>query len=113
MARLVPILMCVLALWPATDGRAGTAGHAVCILNATSRPLLLVAEAPDGTRAAAEVAPGKALCSRAKRPATGNGMVGAFTDIDEIEGCSRLTRPGRTQVLVEYHDFDRCIWSED
>ena len=104
----------------AGDGSGGVPGNGrVCIRNGSSRVLFLVAEAPDGSRAAGEVAPGGILCSPpggiaegGDTPGRGRGLVGAFAGAEAVEGCSRRARPGRTQVLVAYADFDRCLWSD-
>lgn len=53
--------------------------------------------------------PGQRLCTPEFASPT-DGTVGVFYDEDAMEGCSRLTKAGQVQVLLEYHDFDNCAW---
>ena len=111
-------LIGALGLLPPGTARAQDTADtdAICIRNATSDTLYFVAEATGGARMADTVAPGGILCAGGRHPVTGpgtgRGTVAAFADIDAIEGCSRLAEPGKTQVLIEYQDFDRCRWSD-
>ncbi len=41
---------------------------------------------------------------------TRNGTVGVFENEDALEGCSRLAKAGKTEVLIAYASFDNCQW---
>ncbi len=95
----------------ATTAQGGAQDEAVCIRNGSGQAHYFVAESPDGARRLARLAPGEGLCA----PATsfgGRGMVSVFEELDAVEGCSRLADPGRAETLLEYEDFDRCLWGE-
>ncbi|MEI4264260.1 hypothetical protein [Roseovarius sp. D0-M9] len=84
----------------------------VCVRNASANKHLFVAEAPNGRREIAELAPGGMLCvSGAEAGET--GVVSVFEDQDAFEGCSRLVPAGRTEDMIKYVDFDRCFWSSN
>ena len=86
------------------------ANNQICIQNMADKSLLLTAEAKNGQRKVENIATGQALCVEAGVEA--KGTVGAFEDIDALEGCSRLAIAGKTQVLVAYASFDNCEWAE-
>ena len=86
------------------------AQNQVCIQNRVDKPLLLTAEAKNGQRKVGMVATSQALCVEAGIEA--KGTVGAFEDIDALEGCSRLAIAGKTQVLLAYASFDNCEWAD-
>ena len=39
-----------------------------------------------------------------------NGFVSVFLSAGAMEGCSRLAEDGSRQILLEYREFDRCLW---
>lgn len=96
----------------AASAHGGAPDRGVCIRNGSGQAHYFVAESPDGARRLARLAPGEALCAPAASTAGGQGMVSVFEELDSIEGCSRLADPGRAETLLEYEDFDRCLWGE-
>lgn len=39
-------------------------------------------------------------------------VVGVFDSDTSLEGCSRLTRPGQTETLLQFEEFDNCLWAD-
>ncbi len=39
-----------------------------------------------------------------------SGCVSVFLPAVAMEGCSRLAEDGSRQILLEYREFDRCLW---
>ena len=83
-----------------------------CIENGSEESALFVVDAGDNFRAISELAPGERLCTP-EFAAPANGFVSIFLYEGAIEGCSRLISAGEVQVLLAYHDFDRCLWQEN
>ena len=82
-----------------------------CIKNGSTEPALFVVDAGDAYREVAPLQPGSMLCTPELEPPA-KGFVSVFTSEYALEGCSRLTEAGAVQVLLEYHDFDRCLWQD-
>jgi len=80
-----------------------------CIRNKSTETAVFAVDVADKYRELASLDQGEQLCTPAfEQPV--NGFVSVFTHEDAIEGCSRLAAAGSLQVLLEYHDFDRCLW---
>lgn len=104
MSVLIPLLIGVLCLVanPATSAP-------ICILNLSGLELVLVVDDLAGLRETKLVTSGQRLCldsSEHNRKAS----VGVFTAIDVLEGCSRLTRPNQLETLLEFAEYDNCLW---
>ena len=78
----------------------------ICIQNNYPKELLLTAETIDGKRELKTVGQNGYLCIESE----GEGTVGVFENIDALEGCSRLAKAGKTEVLIAYASFDNCAW---
>ena len=107
---LLPILMMVSGTAAAES--VETPLDAVCVRNASAHRHVFVAEAPEGDRQVAELAPGERLCAKAATSKK-RGVVSVFESFESFEGCSRLVPVGRTEEMLEYVDFDRCFWSSN
>lgn len=83
----------------------------VCVLNQAGQQLFLVVDDLDGRRAARMVATGGQLCLKVASDVQ-KAVVGVFASADALEGCSRLTRPGQTETLLDFMEFDNCRWVE-
>ncbi len=84
----------------------------ICVSNKSGQTLLFVVEAKNGARMLEILETGNKLCS--PTPQVGDkGVVGVFVDEDALEGCSRLTRAGKTEILIGYAKFDNCEWQLD
>ena len=84
----------------------------VCVKNADRHTFLFVAEAREGDRIVARLAPGELLC--AKGVGRQVGVVSVFESAEQAEGCSRLVAaPGGTRILHRYVSFDRCAWDDN
>lgn len=101
--RALPL---VLVLAPAAPARAEPG----CIVNRTGTPLLLVVDDLDGRRVSRVVAGREPLCLDIPPGRGGKTLVGVFADETAIEGCSRLSAPGRTEILGAFAAFDNCRW---
>lgn len=93
---------------PAAGQSAAGSGE-VCIRNGSGETYVFAAEAAGGDRALAVLAPGEMLCS-AGADGTAQGVVSVYEEMDSLEGCSRLVRPGMVETLAQYAPFDRCGW---
>ncbi|MCF6321280.1 MAG: c-type cytochrome [Rhizobiaceae bacterium] len=82
----------------------------ICVQNNFPKLLLLTAEATDGERQIKTVGQSGFLC--VDNGMTTSGTVGVFENEDALEGCSRLARTGKTEVLIAYASFDNCRWKE-
>ncbi|MDP3961513.1 MAG: hypothetical protein Q8Q26_15885 [Pseudorhodobacter sp.] len=92
---------------------AGFAAAAqICVVNGADAPYLFTAEARDGQRASATLAPGAQLCLN-EAPDHPGGVVAAFDGANQLEGCSHLVGPGASDTLLIYVDFDRCAWTSN
>ncbi len=80
----------------------------ICIQNNYPKELLLTAETIDGKRELKTVGQNGYLCIESE----GEGTVGVFENVDALEGCSRLARAGKTEVLIAYASFDNCAWRQ-
>ncbi len=97
------LLALALAVTPPQNG--------FCVRNLTEEPLFFATDAGDGGRSYAELESGGMLCT-AVSGAPAKGFVSVFASPDAIEGCSRLARAGDLVDLLEYADFDRCLWAD-
>lgn len=84
----------------------------ICVVNGADAPYLFTAEARDGQRASATLAPGATLCLSEANDHPG-GVVAAFDGADQLEGCSRLVGSAGSDTLLIYADFDRCAWTSN
>ena len=78
----------------------------ICVANGSPDTLVFTAETSDGSRMIDKLKPGQWFCISSE----GDGTVGAFLSEDALEGCSRLARRDQPEILLQYHDFDRCLW---
>jgi len=85
-------------------------GAPVCIDNQSGETLLLVVDDLAGHRITQTTDTGVALCLEASDTLT-KTSVGVFASADAEEGCSRLTRPGQRETLIEFTEFDNCKWT--
>ncbi|MFQ5437967.1 MAG: hypothetical protein ACE5DK_03955 [Paracoccaceae bacterium] len=83
----------------------------VCIANQTDETLLLVVDDAQGHRASQSTVGGRSLCLKVGASVS-RATVGVFADASAEEGCSRLTRPGQTETLIGFAEFDNCRWVE-
>lgn len=103
-ARLVALIPALLAAGPVMAGET-------CIANRAGVPLLLVVDDLAGGRITATRAGAEPLCLDI--PAgQDKSLVGVFADEAALEGCSRLSAPGRTEVLEAFSAFDNCRWRQ-
>jgi cytochrome c2 len=82
----------------------------ICVQNNFPKELLLVAEAKGGERKIKTSGQSGVLCVKAGED--GKGTVGVFENEDALEGCSRLAKAGKTEILIAYASFDNCKWQE-
>ena len=78
----------------------------ICVANGSPDTLVFTAETSDGSRMIDKLKPGQWFCISSE----GDGTVGAFLSEDALEGCERLARKDQPEILLQYHDFDRCLW---
>jgi len=90
-------------------GATASAAAPVCIENQSGQSLFLVADDGAGQRAAGMTESGKSLCVESQS-GDAQATVGVFASADAEEGCSRLTRPGQLETLLDFVEFDRCSW---
>ena len=84
----------------------------LCVLNASPDDHVFAVQAPGAGRRVQELSPGERLCtSGAQKGST--GVVSVYEHLDALEGCSRLVAVGRTEAMIRYVDFDRCLWSSN
>ena len=102
---ILAVLLNIFAL-PALAAETG-----VCVINGTEDSYFFVAEAKDGARNTATLAPGGSLCSASATEQ--GGVVSVFETDEHLEGCSRLVAAGKNETLLQYADFDRCRWSSN
>ena len=106
MKRLLVMTLSSLLIAPAS---AFAATSDVCVTNGSGEEMFFVAEASGGERQVKWLAAEETLCSSSDE-ATG-GVVSVFLSEDHLEGCSRLVTAAHSETLIEYVDFDRCLWS--
>ena len=85
-------------------------GAPVCIENHTPEALFLVVDDMAGHRLGRAVTSGDGLCLEVPADRA-RAIVGVFADQDAVEGCSRLSRPGQTERLIAFAEFDNCQWA--
>ena len=113
--RILPAILIALIGTPtvslAQNEPFQAAKNQICIQNMVDKSLLLTAEAKNGKSRRVEMAANsEAICVEAGPER--KGTVGAFEDINALEGCSRLAVAGKTQVLIAYASFDNCTWAD-
>ncbi len=86
------------------------AKNQICIQNKFPKELLLTAESKNGQRQIKMLGQNGVLCVSAST--NSSGTVGVFENEDALEGCSRLAKTGKTEVLIDYASFDNCRWSD-
>lgn len=91
------------AIVPATDN--------FCITNSTEDQMLFITETREGMRSTANLNPGAQLCSG--KTAAADGIVSVFQNTNHMEGCSRIIKTGTVENLLEYAEFDRCLWQSN
>lgn len=92
-------------------GTVPASGAPVCVVNRAGQDLLLMVDDLSGQRLVRLVSSGEDLCLPAAEGIE-KAMVGVFASEDALEGCSRLTRPGQAETLLEFAEFDNCRWAE-
>ncbi|NOX40215.1 MAG: hypothetical protein GXP05_06790 [Alphaproteobacteria bacterium] len=92
-------------------GTVPASGAPVCVVNFTDQDLLLMVDDLAGQRRVRLVTSGEELCLSAS-DAVNKAVVGVFASEDAIEGCSRLTRPGQVETLLDFMEFDNCRWAD-
>lgn len=80
----------------------------ICVQNNFPKDLLLVVDPKGGQRKLKTLGQSGVLCVDAGTER--KGTVGIFENEDALEGCSRLAKAGKTEVLIEYASFDNCAW---
>ncbi len=85
------------------------AGGDICVTNGSELTHFFAAEAHDGARDTAELAPGETLCVAG----ADTGVVSVFENATHFEGCSRLVSSNSAEQMLRYSDFDRCAWSSN
>ena len=80
-----------------------------CVQNGSGEPLLFAVDSGEHGRILGELLSDGVLCTP-KFASAVNGFVSVFLSSDALEGCSRLAENGSRHTLLEYHDFDRCVW---
>jgi len=98
-----------LLIFLALPAAAQSPATGFCIQNGSAESLLFVVNVAKIYRKLQLLAPQESLCTPEFDTSPG-GFVSVFTSQQALEGCSRLTAPGSVQILLEYHDFDRCLW---
>ncbi len=83
----------------------------ICVFNQSGQALVLVVDDLDTQRISQVADNGGQLCMKAESSAQ-KALVGVFADVDALEGCSRLTRPGQLETLLEFTEFDNCRWQK-
>ncbi len=93
----------------ASAARADPPQNGFCIENRDTRSAVFVVDAGAFYREVAILAPQERLCTP-EFDSPRNGTVSVFYDENAMEGCSRLTSAGKVEVLLQYSDFDNCLW---
>ncbi len=87
-------------------GRTLADARGICAMNGTQETLVFAAESSDGSHMTSPLKPGEWFCISSE----GDGTVGAFPSEDAREGCERPARKDQPEILLEYNDFDSCLW---
>lgn len=77
----------------------------MCVTNAAQEDHLFIVETAD-ERTNQMLAPGGMLCADTDQ----GGKVSVFEKPDDIEGCTQLMAPNKSNTLVRYMEADRCEW---
>lgn len=84
----------------------------ICVQNESGQMLIVSAEADSGAAITGLLNSGEELC--APSPISEDtGAVRVFESEDAVEGCSRLAKTGKTEVLLAYSSFDNCKWVDE
>ncbi|MCP4073657.1 MAG: hypothetical protein GY742_18285 [Hyphomicrobiales bacterium] len=86
------------------------AENQICIQNKFPKELLLSDESKNRQRQIKMLGQNDVLCVSAS--ADSSETVSVFENKDALEGCSRLAKTGKTEVLIDYVSFDNCICSD-
>ena len=86
------------------------ADNQICIQNNFPKQLLLSVEVKGGARKIQTLGEAGILCIEGEKDSS--GVVGVFENEDALEGCSRLAKAGKTQILLGYASFDNCKWAD-
>ncbi len=77
----------------------------MCVTNGAKVEHLFIVETAD-VRTVEMLAPGGILCADTDQ----GGKVSVFEHPDDLEGCTQLLAPNKSNTLVNYMEFDRCEW---
>ncbi|WP_456390524.1 c-type cytochrome [Profundibacter sp.] len=78
----------------------------MCVTNGAHQQHLFIVETAD-VRTVEMLAPGGMFCADTDQ----GGKISVFEQPDDLEGCTRLMAPDKSNTLVRYMEFDRCEWS--
>jgi hypothetical protein len=84
----------------------------VCVQNASASRYYFTVEGQDGVFLGKQLDPGQSLCTGEIYGAA-SGTVNVFISQDSIEGCSQIIPAGSVDKMLEYAQFDRCLWSSN
>ena len=79
----------------------------MCITNGESVEHFFVVDA-GADRSGEMLAPGAQLCANSDQ----GGKIGVYATADDLEGCTRVMPPNKSETLVRFMEFDRCTWGE-
>lgn len=77
----------------------------ICVTNGSHQAHLFIVETVN-QRSNQMLAPGGMLCADTDQ----GGKVSVFEHPDDIEGCTQLMAPHKSNTLVHYMEADRCEW---
>lgn len=77
----------------------------MCVTNGAHQEHLFIVES-GVIRTVEMLAPGGMLCADTDQ----GGKVSVFEKPDDLEGCTQLMAPNKSNTLVHYMEFDRCEW---
>ena len=77
----------------------------MCVTNGGKVEHLFVVESGE-IRTVEMLSPGAILCADTGQ----GGKVSVFEHPDDLEGCTQLLAPNKSNTLVSYAEFDRCEW---
>ena len=77
----------------------------MCVTNGAHEEHLFITETAEA-RTSKMLAPGESLCADTDQ----GGKVSVFEKPDDLEGCTQLLAPHKSNTLVRYMEFDRCEW---
>lgn len=77
----------------------------MCVTNGAHEEHLFIVETSD-ERTSEMLASGGMLCAETDQ----GGKISVFEKPDDLEGCTQLLAPNKSNTLVRYMEFDRCEW---